>query len=55
MKKKHAPDAGKTTPTNKPLTLDDLGLKLDDLEMVTGAGIQPVGPRRDIGPRGFDD
>ena len=35
----------------KPLTLEDLEIKIEDLENVRGGAQDIPGPRRDIGPR----
>jgi hypothetical protein len=38
-------------PRKKPLTLEDLEIKIEDLETVRGGAVDIPGPRRDIGPR----
>lgn len=38
-------------PRKKPLTLEDLEIKIEDLETVRGGAVDNAGPRRDIGPR----
>jgi len=48
---KKKPEALPNVPRTKPLTLEDLEIKIEDLEIVRGGAQGETGPRRDIGPR----
>lgn len=49
--KKPESETAPSAPRKKPLTLEDLEIKIEDLETVRGGAVDIPGPRRDIGPR----